>query len=294
MSLTTLNAGLITVGGNKCPVQHQLRFLNCKRKTTAITNLAGHSLYASTYVIVLNDHKHNNHFATCQCLRPFVQNTTKTKHHHKWTTHVWAAFDLEQYTILPSRGCVGLKMSVIGCPVQNRHCRTIVSSWSGKKRRLIYKGGITCVWKMFQLSTALTVWSCSLLEVLLCLFPCRVQFFTVSCVLIWAFKVPSLISLVLVCCSFGLLVLSVSECYVFTSWCFSSCANRWVLVYVFVGGLYLRRFSPCQAVVLVIVCIYLFVFPPGVCFYSFAHCIKDDAFYVLCRSLHLVSWATLY
>lgn len=72
-----------------------------------------------------------------QCVRLTVQSTTTKTANHESTFVVSAAPAVERYTILPSRGWVGLKMSVMGCPVQNRHCRIITSSWSRSKIRSI-------------------------------------------------------------------------------------------------------------------------------------------------------------
>lgn len=59
--------------------------------------------------------------------------SAETTPNHSWMPPVRAASAWERYTTLPSRGCVGLKMSIMGCPVQNRHCWTIASSWGNKR-----------------------------------------------------------------------------------------------------------------------------------------------------------------
>lgn len=76
-----------------------------------------------------------------QWLRPVIPSIAETTLNHRGTAPVGAAFALERYTTLPSRGCVGLKMSIMGCPVQNRHCWTIASSWSGGKEKRITDQG---------------------------------------------------------------------------------------------------------------------------------------------------------
>lgn len=52
---------------------------------------------------------------------------------HSWSSSFRAALAWEQYTTLPSRGCVGLNMSIMGCPVQNLHCWTMSSSWNSEQ-----------------------------------------------------------------------------------------------------------------------------------------------------------------
>ena len=63
-----------------------------------------------------------------QSISPVVPNTTDRTPNHMWIALDRAALALDRYTTLPSRGCVGLKMSVMGWPVQNRHCFTMASS----------------------------------------------------------------------------------------------------------------------------------------------------------------------
>lgn len=95
-----------------------------------------HTDYSYLYKYGNVCHIHQWFPSLSQWIRPIVPRTVERTLGHKCIAPVRAALALDWYTTLPSRGCVGLKMSIIGCPVQNRHCWTIASSWSGERREI--------------------------------------------------------------------------------------------------------------------------------------------------------------